>query len=207
MEAMWTHFFPAMLKMKELIREGAIGEVRMMDVKFNFRSGWNPEGRLLNPDLAGGGLLDVGVYDIAFAQMVMGTAPSEIISSAHLGETGVDEQAGIVFKYSNGALAVLTCAVRTSTPHTASVYGTEGWIEVPPLFWQPDRFVLHTDEKNEEFAFERLGNGYSYEAQHVHECLKEDKKESDIIPHSLSVDVMKAMDEIRSQWNLRYPFE
>jgi hypothetical protein len=87
------------------------------------------------------------------------------------------------------------------------VYGTDGWIEVPHLFWQPDRIILHKGEGSEEFAFERLGNGYSYEAVHVGECLRQDKKESEIIPHSLSVDVMNAMDELRSQWGLRYPFE
>jgi predicted dehydrogenase len=196
-----------MQKLVELISGGAVGAVRMLEAKFNFRGSPDPQSRLLNPALAGGGLLDVGVYDVAFAQHVFGTVPDEIVSLPSIGGTGVDEQAAMVFRYTDGALAVLSCAVRTSTPQTAAVYGTDGWIEIPHMFWQPDRIILHRGGEAEEFTFNRLGNGYSFEARHAGECIRKGSRESGIIPHSLSADVMKTMDELRSQWNLKYPFE
>jgi predicted dehydrogenase len=207
MEAMWTHFFPAMERIRELVAEGAIGEVRMVKADFCFRSGWNPEGRLLNPELAGGGLLDVGVYCIALAQMVYGKAPAQVTGIPHLGETGVDEQAGMVLGYDDGALAVLTCAVRTSTPHEALIVGTDGWIKVPPLFWQPDKIIVASGGEEKEETFERLGNGYSYEAREVGACLREGRLESEVVPHAKTLDIMRTMDKLREQWGLRYPIE
>lgn len=207
MEAMWTHFFPAMAKVRELIAKREIGDVRMVTADFCFRSGWKPEGRLLNPALGGGGLLDVGVYTVAFAHMVFGGPPPRISSMAHIGETGVDEQAAAILGYENGGLAVLKCAVRTSTPHGAMVYGTDGWIEIPPLFWQPDRIVLCRDGKKKELAFERLGNGYSFEAAEVNRCLRKGRTESEIMPLAKSLSIMRTLDRIREQWGLRYPGE
>ena len=207
MEAMWTHYFPAMAKVRELIGEGAIGKVRLLEAKFCFRSGWNPEGRLLNPKLGGGGLLDVGVYTIALAHMIFDKSPVHITSIAHIGETGVDEQASMLLGYDDGAIANLTCAVRTTTPHEAAIYGTDGWIEIPPLFWQPDRIILNSKDKEETITFDRLGNGYSFEAVEVMTCLREGRLESGIVPLDRSIAIMDTMDKVRVQWGFKYPME
>ncbi len=207
MEAMWTHYFPAMAKVRELIGEGAIGEVRLLEAKFCFRSGWNPEGRLLDPELGGGALLDVGVYTVALAYMIFDRSPIHITSMAHIGETGVDEQASVLLGYDDGAIANLTCAVRTTTSHEAVIYGTDGWIEIPPLFWQPDRIILNSKGKEETMTFDRLGNGYSFEAVEVMTCLREGKLESEIVPLDRSIAVMDTMDKVRAQWGLKYPME
>lgn len=207
MEAMWTHYFPAMAKVRELIASGAIGEVRLMRADFCFRSGLNPEGRLFNPHLGGGALLDVGVYTIALAHMVFGRDPERTMGMTHLGETRVDEQSAMILGYKGGAMAVLTCAVRTTTPHEAIVYGTDGWIKIPALFWQPDKIVLSKGGKEEEITFPRLGNGYSYEAVEVGRCLREGKLESDTMPHAKTLSIMKTMDALRKQWKLKYPGE
>ncbi|MHC4253440.1 MAG: Gfo/Idh/MocA family protein [Planctomycetota bacterium] len=207
MEAMWTHCFPAMLKVAELVKDGAVGEVRMVKADFAFRGGWDPKSRLLDPELGGGGLLDVGVYPIAFTHLVLGRDPERVTGLAHIGETGVDEQAGIVLGYRRGALAVLTCGVRTSNQHGAAVFGTDGWIEVPPMFWQPDRIVLHAGGKDEEMKFDRVGNGYSYEAAEVARCLREGLTESPLVPHARTRSVMGTMDRLREEWGLKYPME
>lgn len=207
MEAIWTHCFPAARKVAELVKSGAVGKVRMVKADFAFRAGWNPEGRLLNPALGGGGLLDVGIYPIAFSHLVYDKEPERVTGLAHIGETGVDEQAGIVLGYEGGALAVLTCGVRTSNQHGAGVFGTDGWIEVPPLFWQPDRIVLHAGGKDTEFKFDRLGNGYSYEAAEVARCLREGLLESPLVPHARTRVCMRTMDRLRDEWGLRYPME
>ncbi len=207
MEAMWTHCFPAMLKIAELVKEGAVGEVRMVKADFAFRAGWDPTSRLLDPALGGGGLLDVGVYPIGFSQLVFGEEPERVGGLAHIGETGVDEQAGIVLGYSVGALAVLTCGVRTKTQHGAAIFGTDGWIEIPPPFWQPDRIILHANGKDEEMKFDRLGNGYSYEAAEVGRCIREGLTESPLVPHARTRAVMGTLDRLRAEWGLKYPME
>lgn len=208
MEAMWTYFFPAMVKVRKLVSAGAIGDIRLVQSNFCFRSGWNPEGRLLNPELGGGSLLDIGVYNIALAHMVYGQQPTRISSLAHLGETGIDEQSSVILGYENGAMAVLTCSIRTDTLHEAAVYGTNGFIRIPHMFWQPDRLIVKTGQDEEkEIRFDRMGNGYNYEAVEVMKCLRNDDVESRIMPLDLSLAVIRVMDEVRQQWGLVYPME
>lgn len=206
MEAMWTHCFPAIHKVQELISQGVIGEVRLMRAEFCFRAGINPNGRLFDLKLGGGGLLDVGVYTVALAHLIYGQEPREILSMAHIGETGVDEQAVMLMRYEAGAMALLTCAVRTSTPHEAAIFGTEGHIRIPHCFWQPDKIILCKD-KEEEMTFERLGNGYSFEAREAGRCLRQGLLESPVMPWEKTLDIVRTMDKVRSQWGLKYPGE
>lgn len=208
MEAMWTHCFPAMAKVREIVNSGAIGDIRQVHSSFCFRCAWDPDSRLLNPNLGGGALLDVGIYNIALAQMIYQREPTRISSMAHLGETGVDEQSSVTLGYDNGAVAVLTCAIRTTTTHEAGIYGTDGYIKVPHMFWQPDRIIVKTSQDEErEFMFDRVGNGYNYEAEEVMKCLRNGNLESSTIPLDRTVAVMRTMDSIREQWGLVYPME
>ena len=207
MEAMWSRFFPVMVKVREWLAEGVIGEPRMLTADFGFRAGWNPESRILNPELAGGGLLDVGVYTLAMASMVFRAAPSRVVSSAHIGETGVDEQAATVLSYDAGQLALLSCAIRTSTPQEARIIGTEGSIHIPS-FWHAASATLHTSGKEpERVEIPFKANGYEYEAIEVMRCLREGKLQCDIMPLDESLSIMNTMDEVRAQWRLKYPME
>jgi len=207
MEAMWTRFLPVMARVREWLVEGAIGEVRMLTADFGFRSGWDPDGRLLNPNMAGGALLDVGVYTVAMASMVFGEQPSRIVSLAHIGETGVDEQAAMLLGYDAGQLAILSCAVRTNTPQEARIMGTEGTIYIPD-FWHATSATLYVSGKDaEQIEMPFDGNGYNYEAAEVMRCLRAEKLESDIMPLDESLAIMETMDKIRAQWGLRYPME
>ena len=207
MEAMWTRFLPAIVKVREWLAQGAIGEARIITADFGFRSGWNPNGRLLNPELAGGGLLDVGTYTVAMAYMVFGGAPSQVTSMAHIGESGVDEQAAMLLGYDKGQLAILSCAIRTNTPHDAKILGTDGHIIIPG-FWHTTSATLYAAGKEpEKFESPLLGNGYNYEAVEVMNCLRAGKLESDVIPLDESLSIMQTLDKIRSQWGLKYPIE
>lgn len=207
MEAMWTRFFPLMARVRQLLAEGAIGEPRMVLADFGFRGGDNPESRLLSPNLAGGALLDVGVYCVSFAHMVLGK-PEAITGLATLGATGVDEQCGYVLRHAAGALSVLSAAVRTNTPHTAVILGTEGSIQIHPAWWCPSRFTLTCAGRDpEQFEMPMEGSGFNYQIAEVGRCLREGLRESPIMPHAETLDVMRTMDTLRAQWNLRYPFE
>lgn len=104
MEAMWTRFLPHMVRLREIVASGAIGELRMLQADFGFRTSFNPQGRLFDPALGGGALLDVGIYPISLASMLLGT-PTRVTSMAHLGATGVDEQSAIILGYGGGQLA------------------------------------------------------------------------------------------------------
>jgi dihydrodiol dehydrogenase / D-xylose 1-dehydrogenase (NADP) len=207
MEAMWTRFLPAMQQARAWIDAGRIGDVRMINASFSFRTGWNPEGRALNPDLAGGGLLDVGIYVLSLAYWITQKDPTSISSAAHIGDTGVDEQAGMLLKYDDGAIALLSCGVRTSTSHNAAIYGTEGWIEFPESFWNGTKAVLHAGDEEIEFEQPHLSNGYEYQAIEVGNCLAEGKTESTIMSLDETLRIMRTLDTIRSQWDLTYPFE
>lgn len=208
MEAMWTRFLPVMMKVREWINSGAIGEIRMVKADFGFRANVDHEGRLFNPELAGGALLDVGIYPISFAYMVFGKSPVEIISTAHLGETGVDEQGASIFKYANGELAILDSSIRTNTLSEACILGTKGNIKIPTQFWRSKTAVLNVDGE-ESIVYEDNSNsiGYYFEAKEVMECLSKDLKESSVLTLEESLEIMKTMDTIRKQYGLKYPVE
>jgi len=207
MEAMWTRFTPVMAKVRELIAADAIGEVRMLTADFGFRFGFEPKHRLLNPELGGGALLDVGIYPVSLAFMLFG-APNEIVSHAHIGETGVDEQSAIIFKYSGGQLAQLSCAVRTEMPQEAIIMGTKGMIRIAPTWWKPQRFTLTPAGQSEQvFELPFTGNGYNYEAQEVMNCLRAGLLESPTMPLDETLTIMGTLDAIRAQWGLVYPGE
>ncbi|TFH17886.1 MAG: Gfo/Idh/MocA family oxidoreductase [Lentisphaerales bacterium] len=208
MEAMWTHFFPAMAETRKIIASGAIGEVRLVQSSFCFRAGWDPKNRLLSPELGGGALLDVGIYNVSLARMVFQRDPSRISSMVHLGETGVDEQCSVLLGYDDGAIATSTSAIRTNTSHDAAIYGADGHIKIPHMFWQPDRIIVKAGQADEEeISFERVGNGYNYEAEEVANCLRNGYLESSVVSLDTTLANMKTMDSIRAQWGLVYPME
>lgn len=207
MEAMWTRYLPVIVQVRQWIAEGAIGEPRLVSADFGFRAGINPEGRLFNLALGGGALLDVGIYVVSFAAMVLGAQPEHIASAAHIGKTGVDEQTGILLRYSGGALATLQCAVRASTPHEARIVGTEGTISIDPSWWKGENATLATGDREERIELPLAGNGYNYEAQEVARCLDEGLLESPIMPLDETVALMRILDTVRSQIGLKYPTE
>jgi len=207
MEAMWTRFIPTMVRLRELLGQGAIGEVRMLNADFGFRAGWDPQGRLLNPSLGGGGLLDVGIYPLSLASMIFG-APSRVTSLAHIGDTGVDEQAAVLLGYSQGQIAICYTAARTNTPHQGIIMGTDGQIRLDDSWWNGRTLTIHRPGADPEVMEpERIGNGYNYEAEEVGRCLRAGKTQSDVMGLEESLQIVRTMDEIRGQWGLRYPFE
>ncbi len=207
MEAMWTRFLPVMVKVRELLADGAIGEPRMLTADFGYRKEVNPESRIFNPDLGGGGLLDVGIYTIAMAFMVFGGAPSKITSLANIDESDVDEQVAMLLGYDTGQMALLSCATRTRTTHEARIMGTDGSIFIPS-FWQATSATLHAAGKEaEQIEMPFEGGGFEYQAMEVMRCLREGKLESDVLPLSESLSMMETLDSLRAQWGLKYPME
>ncbi|MBQ6520465.1 MAG: Gfo/Idh/MocA family oxidoreductase [Anaerolineaceae bacterium] len=214
MEAVWTRCFPAMQSLKKEIDSGIIGDIRCVQSEFCFRIPDDYQGRLTDPMTAGGALLDVGVYNLHFADLVFGHAPLRWASLASIGSDNVDEQAGYIGQYENGALAILTSAIRTTMVNDGWIYGTKGYIKVPREFYMPDRYEITVDRKTETRHFpipQRVeginDKGYQFEISHMQECLREGLTESPVVTHAMTESVLLQCDILREQWGLKYPFE
>lgn len=207
MEAMWTRFLPAIVQVREWLRKGVIGDIRMVKADFGFSIGWDPQSRLLNPELGGGALLDAGIYPVSFASMVLGSQPDEIRSLAHMGKTGVDEQFSLLFGYSQGRIANLSGAVRTRMVSDAWILGTEGQIHVPRFLFARSANLLVEGQEPVVCEPPFPGNGYQHEAAEAMRCLREGRTESEIMPLDETLAIMKTMDAVRQQWGLKYPGE
>lgn len=207
MEAMWTRFLPAVDQAMAWIGDGAIGEVRMLSCDFGFRCAWNPEHRLLDPELAGGALLDVGVYTVALASLLFGHEPVTLSAQGHIGASGVDEQCALLLRYAGGELAVLRSAIRTATSHAARIEGTEGCILLP-AFWRATAATLErVGEKAVTVQAPFTANGYEYQAAELGRCLRAGLRESPRMRHAESLGILGILDRARAEMGLRYPCE
>lgn len=208
MEGVWTRFLPAVQKLKELLAEGVIGEVKTVRADFCFASGCGPEHRLLNPDLAGGALLDVGIYPIHFASIIFGKQPIRIQSSAVIGKTGVDEISFYLFEYGNGKTAQLSSSVTTQAPVDAIVSGEQGYIRIPHFLGAKTLEIRRKGAEPETLEFPCPDmEMFKYEIAHAMECIAAGKTESEILPHSETLAILKTMDALRAEWGLKYPGE
>ena len=209
MEGMWSRFPPLMTKIRNIIKNNEIGEIRTIHADFGFKPENNdPKGRLFNPELAGGSLLDVGIYPISLAFMINGK-PDSIVSEWTRGKTGVDEQASVIFKYANGSMAVLHSSIQSDTGQEALISGTKGTIRIHKQCWKPQIMTLTNSNtgKSKKVESPFLGNGFNYEAEHFGQLLIEGRKESPIMPLDESISIISTLDDIRKVWGLRYPCE
>ena len=206
MEAMWTRFLPIYEVVRRWVDEGCIGDVRLVTAAFGFSVPVMPEHRLFNPELAGGSLLDVGVYPLTIAHWLYGSHPVEYEAFARVGETNVDEIVSIAASYPGGELAQLGCATVAELESSAVIAGTEGSIEIP-VFWAADRAILRAGGEEESETMPHRANGFEYEIEEVVDCVRRGRTESDRMPLSLSLEMAGLCDEIRARLGVAYPFE
>jgi predicted dehydrogenase len=207
MEAMWTRFLPAMTEVGRLIADGTIGEIRFLTADFGFHKEFDPRHRLFDPALGGGALLDVGVYLASLASMLFGP-PTQMQSLAHIGASGVDEQAALLFGYEGGRFSQLTAAITATTPQEATIVGSAGSIRLHAPWWRVTSFTLAVDGRPPEIIDAPfLGNGYTHEALEAMRCLRAGETESPLLPLDETVAVIETLDRVRADWGLRYPDE
>jgi predicted dehydrogenase len=205
MEAMWMRCNPLHLRLRDLVANGAIGQPQTLHASMGFLAEYDPEGRLFAPALAGGALLDIGVYPVSLAHHLLGP-PTTVRATATLAPTGVDASVGMAFGYASGAVATLTGSIAGILPNDAAIGGTEGWIEIPRYFHDTTSFTVHREGKDPEtHAVEKHGIGYTYEAIEVARCLREGLVESPLVPWADSVAVMDVLDGVRAQIGVHYP--
>jgi predicted dehydrogenase len=207
MEGMWTYFLPAIQTAKLWLDEGRIGTLKYLQSDFGFAMEKKLEGRMYNPHLAGGALLDLGIYPIAMALYFTGKKPEKIRATGSLTETGVDETVGLLFQYEN-ITASLSTSMVTQLCNTTRIFGETGYIEIAE-FWKAKEVRIYNNDHQlvETFNDGRSSHGFIYEMQHASNCIREGRLESPMMPHSRSREIQLAMMATRQQVGWKYPFE
>jgi predicted dehydrogenase len=196
MEAMWTRFLPHIRRVRELLAEGALGDIVIVTADHGQWFPKDPKHRLYAPELGGGALLDLGIYPVSFASMVLGT-PARIRTIITPAFTGVDATTSMLFDYESGAHAVLTCTLLALSQTQAAIVGTEARIEIDGDFYAPSSFTLITREgERTSFSDPHEGRGLRHEADEVARCLSEGLLESPLMGLDESISIMETMDAV-----------
>jgi predicted dehydrogenase len=204
MEAMWTRFQPAIVAMRDLVSDGAIGTVRSVQADLGVARDYDPTDRLFDLALGGGALLDLGVYVASFAQMVLGT-PERVVAAGSLFPSGADAEASLLLDYGDGRSATLMTSLRNALPGQARVYGTTGWIDVLPRFHHPATIVLHrAGAEPETITRQPIGAGYAHELIEVTECVRAGRTESTVMPLADTLAVQSLLGEAAEQLGVRH---
>lgn len=206
MEAFWSRFNPSIVKIKELVSKGKIGKLRYINAEFTFyKLDDDPQSRLLNVDLAGGSLLDMGVYPVFLSYFLLGK-PREILARSQFHSNGAEIQTSMLFQYEN-AQSVLYSGFANNTDMKAKICGEEGEIFISPIWHETQGFQLVTNGTSQFYKLPTKGKGFTHEIVEVHECIWTKKMESTKWSHQHSLDLIGIVDRIRLNSGITFPFE
>lgn len=206
MEALWSRFNPSIVRVKEHIENGDIGSVAYLHADFAFYSlDRSEEGRLLNPELGGGTILDIGIYPIFLAYLILGI-PDMIQATSNFYKTGVEIQTSMIFSYPN-AQAILYSGLNSKSEMKAEVSGSQGNIYLDPRWHETEGYTLELNGNQEHFDLPTPGNGYTFEIEEVNSCISSGQLQSNLWSHKNSLDLMSLMDEVRTLGGIKFPFE
>lgn len=206
MEALWSRFNPAIKKVKELVDQGAIGPLAYLHADFAFYAlDRDLKGRVLNPKLAGGSLLDIGIYPIFLSYLLLGK-PMSIFSTSHFHSNGAEVQTSMIFKYPK-AQAILYSGFTSKSEMKAEISGEKGSIFIPYRWHEAKGYTVERNNEQENFSLPPTGRGYFHEINEVHQCIADGKLESDLWSHRNSLDLIELLDTVRKQNQIVFPFE
>lgn len=201
---------PVIRAVRERLHAGELGTARSLRAELGFVVKAGPEDRMLNPDLGGGALLDMGIYPLTFAHLMLGEAES-LRAEAVLTPTGVDMDVAIAGRYAGGAVAALTASMSSVSSRTAAISTDRGRLEVPPAFHNPRHATFTEQTENGPGHPQRIdglepiiGRGYGNEIAEVNRCIREGLLESPLVPHAQTLTLMRQMDDLRRQVGVRY---
>lgn len=208
MEAMWTRFNPVIEQVIEWVEEGEIGDVYSIQANFNFVAPTDPNHRLMNLEMGGGALLDIGIYPVFLAQLFFGK-PDFIQNQAVIGDTDVDVFEQILLGWESGKLASLESSLISHNPNRAVLSGSKGYIEIGSQWHMAKscRIVKGEDHQERAVEFDFPGLGYQFEAEEVNRCLQEGLIQSPNYSWQDSLELMATLDEVRQDMGLNYPGE
>ena len=206
MEALWTRFNPVFVEVLKKINQGEIGEVNYINADFAFLSNHALESRVFNMELAGGSLLDIGIYPLFLTYAILGNPESINAHALFKKETGADIQTSMLLNYKN-ANAVLYSGFTSHSDMTARISGTEGQIYIHDRWHQANSFSIIKEDKTELVELPKTGLGYFHEIEECHKCLNDHKFESDLWSHQNSLDLISLLDNVRGEIGLKYPMD
>lgn len=207
MEAMWSRFFPAAHKLRALLEAGAIGDIWHITANFSSRSGYDPASRLYRMDLAGGALLDIGVYPLMAVTGILGWNPQRVQGLCVRHACGVDVHESVQLQYESGATAQIFSGLMAPSDQKLTVFGSKGRIEMPG-FWHPVSLSLfETGKEEERFAFPAENEGFYHEFDHAAQCIEQGLIESPLMTHAESAAVARITEGLRREWGVLYPGE
>lgn len=204
-EAVWTRFMPCVKRIREILASGELGDPRYIEASFCVPVGGKE--RMARPELAGGALLDLGIYPLNYAMLYFGEAPKKIVSTAVLTGLGVDEQETFTLEYADGRMAMLGSSMTAFGGAPARISCTKGRIVCEKLL-QCEEIILEDGNgviRKEAFPFDY--NGYEYEIRSMIKAIEEGKCETEETPWSTTLNELQIMDTLRAQWGVKYPFE
>jgi len=209
LEAMWTRWLPHMIRVREIIAAGTLGELRAVVADHDQKASPAPEGRMQNPALGGGALLDLGIYPVSFAWDVLGE-PDRVIAHSDPTATGVDQSTAIILGYPGARTALLHTELDARGTNRASIIGTEGRIEIDRVWYSPTSFTVFDAQDRVVERYEShldAGRGMQFQALELERLVAEGHGPDDLLPPAETVAIMGTLDEIRRQIGLRYPGE
>jgi predicted dehydrogenase len=206
MEALWTRFNPTIRKVKQLIEQGIIGKTAYLKADFAFYGlDRDEQGRILNPDLAGGSVLDIGIYPIFLSYLILGI-PNKITATSKFHSTGVEVQTAMIFEY-EAAHSLLFSGLASNSEMKAEISGSKGTVFINSRWHEASSYVLDKDGTSEQIEVGKKGKGYTYEIEEVSKCINEGKLESALWSHQNTIDLCSLLDAVREQAGIRFPFE
>lgn len=205
-EAIWTRYMPSRKIIDDLLAEKVVGDVRKMTANLNYPL--LEKERIVKPELAGGALLDVGIYPLNFAYMHFGDGVKEIHSAAQMTDAGVDGENGMLLLYDDGRMAVLNSGIHGKSDSQGVFYGSKGCMIVENIN-NPEAIKIYDTEANlvREIKVPEQISGYEYEILETISCIEEGKSECPSMPHAETLKMMRVMDELRASWGMKYPEE
>ena len=207
LEAMWTRYLPHIAMVRTILSSNILGQIQMVEADHGQRLADRGINRLVDPNLGGGAILDLGIYPISFAHLVLGS-PAHITARAVMTDRGVDAQTSAIFDYNNGAQAIINTTIIAQTPCRAVVSGLLGRLEIDRTFYNPASMrVVLFDGTTTEYPNSYSGHGLREQAVEMARVVRAGLLESPLMPHQETISVMNSMDEIRRQIKLTYPFE
>ena len=208
MEAMWTRYLPHMIRIREIVASGVIGDVRALFADHTQSITTDPAHRLNAIELGGGALLDLGIYPVSFAWDILG-APTSITASAQLIETGVDSEVATTFTHASGAISTTISAARSAGPNTAHILGTKARIDIDRTWYNPTSFRVIAPDGTilEDYVSHNEGRGMQFQALAAERFIAEGRTDSDLLGIDETVAIMQTLDDIRALIGVRYPQE
>ena len=207
-EGFTLYHMPIYQKVKKLISDGKLGQIKLVQVNFGSLKDYDPNNRFLNKDLAGGALLDIGGYATAFARMFLSKQPESILTTVKFFETGVDEQSGIILKNTKDEMAVMALSMRAKQPKRGVISGTKGYIEISNYPRATEAQITYTasahEERHETINAGSTSEALEYEVKDMERYISQGHDDGEL---AISRDVAHILTSVRTSWGMKYPFD